>query len=183
MNRHNAPPVIYPLGRSSLLGGLLLGCWFAGVCAVLLWWQAEQLFDRRMALAAFFVLLAGLAARSSWRHLPRGQLAWDGEAWRWESLGYQTGVAEHKMVVIADFQRRLLLRLENQAGARLWLWLEQKVMPERWMDLRRAVYSPHRSPTALPQHDFFPEQLAAAPPSAAAVSRSMQVQPVSQDKL
>ena len=149
---------------------------------MLLWWQAVQQFDRRMALAAFFALLAGLAAQSSWRHSPRGQLAWDGEAWRWESPGYQTGAAEHKMVVIADFQHRLLLRLENQAGARLWLWLEKKAMPERWMDLRRAVYSPHRSPTALPRHDFFPGQHAAASPLAAAVSRSMQDHSVSQDK-
>ena len=135
-----------------------------------------------MALAVFFVLLAGLAARSSWNHLPSGHLAWDGEVWRWEIPGYQTGAAEHELSVIADFQHRMLLRLENQAGASLWLWLEKNAMPERWMDLRRAVYSPHKSPGAVPQHDFLPAQSSTVQRHAVTDSRRVQDQPVSQEK-
>lgn len=109
-----------------------------------------------MALALAAVLAAGTAARLSWNNLPSGQLAWNGEVWRWESASYQTGIAELELSVIADFQFRLLLRLENHARASLWLWAEQRTMPDRWLDLRRAVYSPHKSPATSPQHDFFP---------------------------
>ena len=56
-----------------------------------------------------------------------------------------TGVTEQKLTVIVDFQSLLLLRLENPAYAHLWLWAERHVLPERWLDLRRAVYAPHRT--------------------------------------
>lgn len=128
-----------------------------------------------MALAGFSVLLAGLSVRTSWNNLPSGQLAWDGEAWRWESPGYQAGIAEHELSVIADVQHGLLLRLENRASASLWLWVEQSAMPERWLDLRRAVYSPHRPPAALPPHDFLP-----AEPPAVALSGAMQARNIPQ---
>lgn len=156
MNRHNAPPVIYPIGRSFFLGSLLAVLWLAGLISVLLWWYATRHADWRMALALAAVLVAGTAARLSWNNLPSGQLAWNGEVWRWESASYQTGIAELELSVIADFQRRLLLRLENHAHASLWLWAEQRTMPDRWLDLRRAVYSPHKSMTSSPPHDFFP---------------------------
>lgn len=135
-----------------------------------------------MALACFSVLLAGLAARTSWKNLPSGQLAWDGEVWRRESPGYQTGLAEHEMSVIADFQHSLLLRLENQAHASLWLWVEKTAMPERWLDLRRAVYSPHRSPVALPPHDFLPAEPSSLPAPAVALSGALQAQNAPQAK-
>ncbi|MBH1957486.1 MAG: hypothetical protein I8H91_11800 [Burkholderiales bacterium] len=182
MNRHNAPPVVYPLGRSLFLGRLLLGLWLAGVCCVLLWWNATRQLDGRMALAVFSVLLAGFAARTSRDNLPHGQLAWDGQAWRWESPGYQTGVAAQELSVVADFQRRLLLRLENQASASLWLWVEQSAMPERWLDLRRAVYSPHRLPAALPPHDFLPADASVSPAPAMALSGAMPTRNVPQAK-
>ena len=150
---------------------------------MLLWWRAMQQFDARMALAIFFVLVAGIAARSSWNRLPGGQLAWDGEVWHWESLGYQTGAAEQKLSVIADFQHWMLLRLENQAGASLWLWLEKNSMPERWLDVRRAVFSPHKSSAGLARPDSPSEQLAAAKPGQVTVPRLAQAEHVSREKL
>lgn len=135
-----------------------------------------------MLLAAFSVLLAGFAARITWDNLPGGQLAWDGDAWHWESPGYQTGVGEHALSVIADFQQWLLLRLENQAGASLWLWVEKNAMPERWLDLRRAVYSPHKARAPRSPHDFVPTELSDLPPLAVAPSNAMQPQHVSQAK-
>lgn len=100
--------------------------------------------DWRVLAAAMVLILAGLAAYSTWKSSPVGHLAWDGQFWRWEGLGYQAGVAEQKLLVVVDLQNRLLLRLENPAHAHLWLWAERSVLPERWLDLRRAVYSPHR---------------------------------------
>jgi hypothetical protein len=90
-------------------------------------------------------MLAGAVAYKGWKSAPVGQLTWDGQCWRWEGTGYLTGVAEQKLTVIVDFQNLLLLRLENPAYAHLWLWAERRVRPERWLDLRRAVYAPHRA--------------------------------------
>lgn len=142
-----------------------------------------QQFNWRIVLAVLFIALAGLAARSSWNHLPSGQLVWDSEVWRWESPSYQAGSAEQTLWVIADFQHRLLVRLENQAGASLWLWLEKKVMPDRWMDLRRAVHSPHRSLVALDQHDFLDRQLSTSEPNGLAALGVVLTQADSQEKL
>lgn len=135
-------------------------------------------FDWRMLLAGFSVLFAAFAARITWNNLPDGQLAWDGDVWRWESLGYQTGEGEHALSVVVDFQLRLLLRLENQAGASLWLWVEQNAMPERWLDLRRALYSPHRSRASLHLHDFVPTEPSGLPSAAVAPSKTMRFQHV-----
>lgn len=154
MTAHNAPPVVYPLGRSRFLGAFLLGLWLCGLLLTLLWFfQTTRQPDWRIALALLCVAGAGAAAYTGWRNAPAGRLAWDGQVWRWESPGYQAGAAEYELSVLADFQRALLLRLENQAHARLWLWVERRGMPERWLDLRRAVYSPRRLAAAQWTHD------------------------------
>jgi toxin CptA len=106
------------LGRSRFLGVLLLGLWLCGLLLVLaLVFSKGPAADWRIALALACVLGAGAAAYAGWRNAPAGQLAWDGEVWRWESPGYQAGVAEYGLSVLADFQHALLLRLENQAHA------------------------------------------------------------------
>ena len=110
--------------------------------------------DWRLFLAVTAVTLAGLAAYIGWKNSPVGQLAWDGQFWRWEGPGYQTGAAEQKLSVIVDCQNLLLLRLENPAHARLWLWAERRSLPERWLDFRRAVYSPHKGIEQAPQDDL-----------------------------
>ena len=85
-----------------------------------------------------------MAALQGWKNSPVGQLAWDSQVWRWEGPGYQAGLAEYELSAALDLQHVMLLRLENQAHAKLWLWAERRAMPSRWLDLRRAVYSPHR---------------------------------------
>lgn len=158
MSTHNAPPVVYPVGRSRFLAWLLIVLWLAGLLLTLLWYYLSRQIDWRMVLALAAVLGAGGAARSSWAHAPVGQLAWDGDAWRWESTSYQTGIAGYELSVVADLQRRLLVRLENHAHARLWLWVERREMPERWLDLRRAVYSPRKSSAPVGTHDALPAE-------------------------
>jgi toxin CptA len=177
---HNAPPVVYPLGRSRFLGALLLGLWFCGPFAILLWHvQGTGQFDWRLVLMAVSVLVAGVLAGIGWRNAPVGRLAWDGQIWRWESPAYESGAIEYELRVLADFQRLLLLRLESPGHARLWLWVEMRAMPERWLDLRRAVYSPRKSPFSPWQHDAQHRE----PLSAVAVSGAMQpVDAVTQKK-
>jgi toxin CptA len=145
LTTHNAPPVVYPLGRSAFQGAVLFGFWCAGLLFAMLWLYTGRSAAWAIVLVAAAVLLAGLGARYGWKNSPVGRLAWDGQLWRWESAVYQTGIAEQQLFVIADFQHLLVLRIENRAHASLWLWAERRAFPERWMDLRRAVYSPQRT--------------------------------------
>lgn len=103
-----------------------------------------------MATAGVAVLAAGAAAFSHWKATPTGQLRWDGQGWLWEGVGDQTGAASQQLLVIADFQHLLLLRLEDPVRASLWLWAERRAMPERWLDLRRAVFARQRAAGAPP---------------------------------
>ena len=126
----------------------------AGSLATVLLLSVGRVADWRLFFAAPSMILAGLAAYMGWKNSSVGQLAWDGQFWRWEGLGYQSGVTEQKLLVVADFQNLLLLRLENPARAYLWLWAERHVLPERWLDLRRAVYSPHKPAKRAWQDDL-----------------------------
>ncbi|MDB5964620.1 MAG: hypothetical protein JWQ72_1120 [Polaromonas sp.] len=123
---------------------MLLILWCAGLLTVLAWWVWARTGGVAVAAVAVTLVLAGVAAASGWKNAPTGQLAWDGQLWRWESAGYQTGVAGLQLTVLADFQHFLLLRLDNPARAGWWLLAERRAFPSGWMDLRRAVYSPQR---------------------------------------
>ncbi|MDO8441921.1 MAG: hypothetical protein Q7S97_12105 [Polaromonas sp.] len=148
---HNAPPVVYPLGRSHFQGLVLLGLWLAGLAVLALWWHAAPGFDWRLGAALAATLASGALAGLGWKNSPIGQLRWDGQVWRWESQGYQAGTLVRELSVALDFQRILLLRLENHDHATLWLWAGRTALPERWLDLRRAVYSrPKTLPVAMP---------------------------------
>jgi toxin CptA len=120
----------------------------------MLWLYGGRVMDWRLFLAVAVTTLAGWTAYIGWKNSPVGQLAWDGQFWRWEGPGYQAGIAEQKLSVVVDFQNLLLLRLENQAHAHLWVWAERHVLPDRWLDFRRAVYSPVKAVRKAPQDDL-----------------------------
>jgi len=160
------------VGRSYFLGGLLLVAWLAGLLSVLLWCYLTWQSGWRLTLGLLVVLGAGVAVRTGWNKTVSGQLTWNSEVWCWESASSPTERCEHELSVIADFQNRLLLHLENQAGVSLWLLVEQSALPERWLDLRRAVYSPHRSSGGLPSHDVLSVS-PSLPSAAVAVSSAM----------
>lgn len=138
---HSAPPVVYPLGRSSFYGLSLLGFWFAGAWVLALWWRTAQDVGWRLWGALAALMFAGLAAGWGWKNSPIGQLHWDGQVWQWEGQSGRSAETLLQLAVVLDFQRTMLLRLENQDQARLWLWASRDVMPEKWLDLRRAVHS------------------------------------------
>jgi toxin CptA len=155
---HKAPPVVYPLGRSHFQGLLLLGLWLAGLLVLLLWWHAAPAFDWRLGMALAAALAAGAAALWGWKNSPIGQLRWDGQVWHWESQGNQAATTVLRLSVTLDLQRMLLLRLETHDHATLWLWADRSAMPERWLDLRRAVYSrPSKAtPDSMPTEPLKP---------------------------
>ena len=169
---HSAPPVVYPLGRSSFHARILLGLWLGGLAAFAMWCYAATSFDWRLAAALAAVSAAAVVAWLGWKNSPQGRLRWDGQTWCWESQGYQSGTPVRTLSVALDFQRILLLCLENHDHARLWLWAERSAMPERWMDLRRAAYSRHHSlpvsllgesPASAGTADLSPESVSLRP--------------------
>lgn len=120
------------------------GAWFA-VCAVVVGWiWFNHNSPLTLLLAVGALALSGLIGFIGLRSTPTGQLVWDGQHWHWESTAYQAGIAEQEVLVAADFQNIVLLRIKNHANASLWLWAERSALPERWLDLRRAIYSPQR---------------------------------------
>ena len=139
----------YPLGRSHWLAWVLSGFWLGSVLVVGAWIDASQHIGWRHSTGLAAVICAGLAAYIGWKNSPIGQLAWDGQVWRWEGPGYQAGVAEYELAAAVDLQHVMLLRIENPAHAKLWLCAERSAFPDRWLDLRRAVYSPHRLPVGV----------------------------------
>jgi hypothetical protein len=75
-------------------------------------------------------------------------LQFDGQAW---TLGQTAKSFSGPLAlsvppeVLLDLQAHLWLRVVPIGHACQWLWLERSSQPERWMDLRRAVYSRARS--------------------------------------
>ncbi len=134
---HRAPSVTYPVEGSRLLGGLLAVLFLAGVAAGVMVGQRTPLDGWQGVAVGVVTLLAGLGAGFFWRTLPQGELRWDGH--RWEGPGAATrptGVRVH-----LDLQRHLLVRLQGAGDTGPWLWLSAASRPERWDDVRRAVYS------------------------------------------
>lgn len=119
-----------------------------GAVAVSFWIYSELAIQARSVVAGAAVVLGGLAAARGWYAAPIGHLTWDGQFWRWQSVGYSTGESAVALSVAIDLQRVLWLRLENSDGACLWLWAEKSALPHRWTELRRAVHSSARSSTA-----------------------------------
>jgi len=75
-------------------------------------------------------------------------LQFDGQAW---TLGQTAKSFSGPLAlsvppeVLLDLQVHLWVRIVPIGHSAQWLWLERSSQPERWMDLRRAVYSRARS--------------------------------------
>ena len=93
--------------------------------------------------AALCLLVAALA----WQRLRRpasGWLRWRDGGWSWQGGWAATPQAVDRVELACDLQRVVLLRLWGEAGAPRWLWLERSRDPQRWDDLRRAVWAARR---------------------------------------
>lgn len=134
---HSAPSVSYPVRRSLYPGGALAAVWLAGAATTLFSWQRVSPSGMQAAVACAVWAVAGAMACRFWLAMPQGELRWDGHTW--ESPGVSTSSAEVR--VHLDSQRHLLLRVHGVESTGGWLWLSATSRPERWNDLRRAVYS------------------------------------------
>nr|WP_311732147.1 hypothetical protein [Variovorax paradoxus] len=138
----------YPVGRSRSADRLLSIGWTCGACCVAAACSRFDGADWRVGLLALSVVGAGAAAwRSALRRTASAKLSFDGRHW---SLAGAAGVRAAGIKVALDFQS-LLVCLTDARRARRWVWLDRSTLPERWQDLRRAVYS--RAPLASPVAD------------------------------
>ena len=136
---HSAPSVSYPVGRSRYARRLLVLVWAIGVAVVTLASMQADGFDWRRAMLALSAVVASAAA---WTGLLQSaapaRLAFDGRHWS-ISGGAPLGAA--RASVALDLQSLLLLRLDEAARRRRWVWVDRQAMPERWLDLRRALHA------------------------------------------
>ena len=149
---HSAPSVSYPVGRALFAGLLALVLWTAGAAVTWLWLRDSDASGWRHAAGAILLALIGGWSLLAWLRSPRGELQWDGAGW----TAPQEASAGSLRVVL-DLQQVMLVRwLPPQSGQ--WIWLERRRSPQRWLDVRRAVYSrarpqalsPARPPAATP---------------------------------
>lgn len=143
---HGAPSVTYPVGRSRGATRILVVLWALGaLCAG----ASCYLFDSagwRHVLLVASVLFAGVAAGFGLWQEGAGVLHFDGLYWSLTGGPASRGMHAARASVALDFQSLMLLCLSEPGRARRWIWIEHRAMPERWRDLRRAVYS--RAPSA-----------------------------------
>ncbi|MDH6590874.1 toxin CptA [Variovorax sp. TBS-050B] len=149
---HSAPSVNYPVGRSRGATRILIAAWALGACCAGI---SCYLFDGaawRQVLLVLSVLFSGAAAALALRSDGAAELRFDGLCWSLAGSDPGRSVHAARAVVALDLQSLLLLRLVEPGRAARWVWAEQRAMPERWRDLRRAAYAriPSTSPVAQP---------------------------------
>lgn len=143
---HNAPPVVFPVGR--FVWGQRLGWVLAGstACVLALWLR----WTEAGAVAWGWSLLTWLAAAActlwTWprEFSQQGQLHWDGEVWR--HLGPDTQDESVTLSLTFDGGNFMLVALRPAAGAFGHAWprhvlLRRAEMPTHWHGFRCAVYS------------------------------------------
>jgi hypothetical protein len=59
--------------------------------------------------------------------------------WLWLSPAYRHGTELAQVLWAFDLQQHVLLRLENAAGLRWWVWLSHDTQPHAWHALRVAL--------------------------------------------
>ncbi|MET4576340.1 hypothetical protein [Ottowia thiooxydans] len=154
---NEVPLVVYPVGRTRLLAGALLGLWLIAAL-VSLGWLLAQVSDRasfiwRISLLITVLLACGFGLIFFWRAQISQRLVFDGGQW-WLYGPDMTPQANHgePVAVMLDAWGGMLLRwpgvghgLNSQAK---WLWAEATSVPSRWHLLRCALYSPANRPVA-----------------------------------
>lgn len=146
---HRPPAVSYSVVRSRWYARALGVVWVTGAALVQLALWRYHYAIATMALLEGVCLVAGLAAVWAWRAAPQGVLRWDGDHWHWSGFA---GEPVLQVAVHFDFQTLLLVSVQCQGHAPMWLWLDRaSASRTHWLALRRALVSgrPSADPMAL----------------------------------
>ncbi len=152
---NEAPPVVYPVGRTRLLAWVLAVGWALGALMLSLIYFLYFPVDASRLKAIFMIailLLTSAALMTWWRRQARRTIRWDGE--RWQLGAEQVDVIDDSawIEVVLDVQRALLLRYRSGARS-VWLWAQASSDPARWHLFRCALYSRAGHPAAEPLPD------------------------------
>ncbi len=140
---HNAPPVVYPVGRFvwarrmllllALSDALALGLWQLSAGASWLKWA--WLVWAVCLCAALYTRLRDVASG--------GLLVWTGEDWLLRDVN--GGEIQAQLSVVLDSGSALGLVFRTVGGpwhqGQCFAWLEERDMPQMWHGFRCAVYS------------------------------------------
>ncbi|QHE75727.1 hypothetical protein F9Z45_06490 [Hydrogenophaga sp. PBL-H3] len=153
---HNAPSVVYPVGRCVFYAVLL--AMIALVCALIgamflsgVLQRAGQPWGWTTALAGVLSWMAWLVlAVASWLRSPEGVLKWDSSSvqedggaggWLWCSSSDAEPISLSQVACVLDLQRQILLCIRSVNTGQRWIWVERRSNQARWNDLRRALVS------------------------------------------
>jgi hypothetical protein len=130
-----------------LVGILLLGLVSAGLYFLIASSPNKPLVWQ-LSLIGMAWLAAALGIFQFLRHLPVGELEFDGADWYFADKVGDEKVDNERVGFVRvrfDGQNCLLLRFEDDLNKVCWLWLEARFSarqdPNDWLDVRRAVYS------------------------------------------
>lgn len=155
---HNAPSVIYPVGRCRFLTAMVSLLALAGLGLWLLWWTTVGPASATHWWAGVMGAVLWLAwvtwASVDWWRLRPGRLQWDAHAaaasldpadgqgaWRWHEEGAASATRLDQVEIALDLQFLALLRLQGPQARCRWAWVERRRDLARWNDLRRAIHS------------------------------------------
>lgn len=155
---HNAPPVVYPVGR--FVWGRLL---FVAVCMFsavgLFSWQWQTLATGPKLWTAWLLWVVCALSAALWaprQTLTAGRLGWSGEAWFWQAHADSAEQSQAVAVSVGlDTGQGLLLWLQplneegDAHGRLLCAWLQASAMPSKWHGFRCAVYSRPKTTVGL----------------------------------
>lgn len=143
---HNAPPVVFPVGRF-VWGRRVV--WMLAFCGALGlgFWQLNTDVSGFIWTWALWGTLLGVALYApSTDILSDGFLVWTGELWWWRDA--QGREIQVELRVLLDLGSALGLVLRPAQGAQRlppqFVWLDSHPIPQMWHGLRCAVYSRRR---------------------------------------
>lgn len=143
-----APAVRFPVDRSRFLLRVLLAQILLAAAGLALWSLTGTSGQGWRVIAAWVLwLLVSFQALFFWRRSTLGELVWDGRCW-----AFQFDKAQEPLPLAGeprvhwDLQSLILVSITDNAGGSYWLWLHRSRRPERWADLRRALYSRASAP-------------------------------------
>ena len=143
---HNAPPVVFPVGRFvwGPRSAQALAATVSGALALWLAWTDASAYVLAWAVCVWLVAVLATVWWLPREFLQEGELTWDGEAWHAPSAAVGTDPVRLSLTLDGGHFMLVSLRSTGQSGSGAGVrhaWVRRADMPTRWHGFRCAVYS------------------------------------------